>query len=122
MRQSRMNLPESEKPIIETAVKKTLKAVIFPVPNFLIRRSDIRADVIVAMKIMEVIMLALESGAFISTCITGQPEPRRESGRPRLTKAMYIIAISKDISFTARRNYSPLLIILLCDYITAKNT
>ena len=36
---------------------------------------------------MKVMMPAKDVGTASSSCMTGQPEPTSESGRPRLTKA-----------------------------------
>ena len=76
-----------EKPNKAIAVRNTLTTVTIRVPNFLVSLSDRILEIIVPPEMtMETIPIK-EIGTFRSLCITGQPEPRSESGSPRLIKA-----------------------------------
>lgn len=87
-RHSIQNDPENEKPTSAAAVIATLIAVTSPTPKRRVSRSDIRLDTMVPPAMIIVMNPANQSGTPRSACIAGHPEPTRESGRPRLTKAM----------------------------------
>ena len=64
----------------------TLMAVTLPVPSFLVSRSLCRLDTTVPRETMMETAPAQDMGTPSSAWITGQAEPSRESGRPRLMK------------------------------------
>ena len=68
-------------------VMNTLITVTIRVPSFLLNLSDIRLDTIVPPDITIDTMPIYDTGTPSSRCMTGQPEPRSESGSPRLIKA-----------------------------------
>ena len=77
-----------EKPSMAPAVSSTLTAVTAHVPSLRVRKSEASEETTVpAAMIMEMTPIA-ERGAPSSTRMDAHPEPRRESGRPRLMKAM----------------------------------
>ena len=88
-----------EKPNNPNAVSKTLIAVTFPVPSFLISLSVNKLEIIVQPDITIVKIPAYDKGMFSSSLMIGQADPSSESGRPRLINATYIITISNDIIF-----------------------
>ena len=90
---------ETEKPNSAAAVKNTLIAVTRPVPNYRISLSHIRLDRIVPPAIIIEIIPAKDMDVSNSLYITGQPEPSKESGNPRLINARYIIASNNEIIF-----------------------
>ena len=69
-------------------VRNTLITVTIRVPSFLLSLSDIRLDTIVPPDMAMDTMPIYDIGTPSSRCMTGQPEPRSESGSPRLIKAM----------------------------------
>jgi hypothetical protein len=71
--------------------------VILPVPKRFINLALNRLEIIVPPQISIDIIPALEVPTDKSDCITGQAAPRRESGKPRLMKAKYIIIKSSVI-------------------------
>lgn len=82
------NEPEIENPSSAAAVIPTLTAVTTPAPNRRVARSEARLERMVPPAMIIVMMLANPTGTPRSRCMTGQPDPTRESGRPRLMKAM----------------------------------
>ena len=87
-------LSESQNPNSPSAVSAVLAAVTAQVPNFLVTLSETRLEIIVPPDIVIEIMPIYDTGTPSSACITGQPEPSSESGRPRLMNARYISAIN----------------------------
>ena len=85
----------TEKPKSAAAVIATLAAVTAPVPNRRVSLSLCRLETIVPSAMIMEMMPAYESGTPNSVFIVGQAEPSRESGRPRLIKARYMIVRSK---------------------------
>ena len=69
-------------------VRNTLATVTIRVPNFRVSLSEKRLEIIVPPEIIIVIMPIKETGTPNSRCITGHPDPRSESGKPRLIKAI----------------------------------
>ena len=69
------------------AVSNTLKATTNGVPIFATSLFVRSADAIVQTEIISVITPAHETDASRSECITGQAEPSKESGNPKLIKA-----------------------------------
>ena len=86
-RHSIQNALEVEKPSSAAAVMPTLITVTTPAPKRRVRRSEARLEMIVPIAMIIVTMPAKATGTPRSWCITGQPAPTRESGRPRLMKA-----------------------------------
>ena len=81
------NLVQNENPTSATAVKKTLTTVTAAVPNLWMRRSASRLETMVPPEMIMVTMPMYETGTLSSRWMTGQPEPKRESGSPRLMNA-----------------------------------
>lgn len=79
---------EYENPKSAMTVRKTLETVTIFVPSFRVRVSDKRLETIVPPDITIETMPMKETGTPSSVCMTGQPEPKSESGSPRLMKAM----------------------------------
>lgn len=77
-----------EKPNRARAVSRTLRAVTRPAPSLLVSRSANRQETMVPPAMIMVMIPAKETGTPSSPCITGQAEPTRESGRPRLINAI----------------------------------
>ena len=69
------------------AVMATLTSVTFPVPNRLMSLVLIRLETTVPHETTMDTTPAKDSGAERSTCMAGQAEPKRESGRPKLINA-----------------------------------
>ena len=86
-----------EKASMDAAVKRTLKAVTVLEPNLVVKASERREETMVLAAMIMEIRPAAERGTPRSACMTGQPEPRRESGSPKLIKARYIMARSSEI-------------------------
>jgi hypothetical protein len=90
------NEAESENPIRPTTVRKMDTITIHCVRNRRIIRGLISADKIVMNDIDIDTYPAYEDGTPKAICMVGHPEPRRESGRPRLTNIRKITASSKE--------------------------
>ena len=82
------NRLEKEKPSKANAVRNTLLTVTIRVPSFRVSLSDRRLDTIVPPEMTIATIPIKETGTFKSLCMAGQPEPRSESGTPRLIKAI----------------------------------
>ena len=76
------------KPVRPRAVNKTLKAVTFPVPNFLITFTLKRDDIIVPPEMIKETKPACPTGIPKPRRIVGQAAPNIPSGRPKLIKAI----------------------------------
>ena len=70
-------------------MRNTLATVTPAVPNRRVRRLEKRLDRMVHRETTVERMPIKETGTPSSRCITGHPEPSKESGSPRLTKARY---------------------------------
>ena len=57
------------------------------VPQARVRRSESRLERMVQAEMTIVTMPMYDTGTPSSPCMAGQPDPSRESGRPRLIKA-----------------------------------
>jgi len=79
---------DKENPRRATAVIATLMEVTSPVPNFRVKRSDMRLAAIVPPEIIMETIPANDSGTLNESFIAGHAEPSNESGKPRLTNAM----------------------------------
>ena len=66
----------------------TLTSVTRPVPNRLMILALIKLDTTVPQETMMEITPAKDKGAERVTCIAGHAEPNKESGSPKLMKAM----------------------------------
>jgi len=77
----------TENPMRATAVIPMLFDVTRPVPSFRFNRSGRRLERIVPPAMIIETMPAKDRGTANTSPITGQAEPGRESGKPRLTKA-----------------------------------
>jgi hypothetical protein len=84
-----------EKPNIATAVIATLTAVTFPAPNLCKSLSLKRLDMIVLAQVSIDIVPTKDIGTLISVCTTGHIDPKSESGKPKLTKQIYISVNNK---------------------------
>lgn len=84
-----MKFPETEKPRRAAAVRNTLATVTPEVPNRRVSLLEKRLDTMVPREMMVERIPIKETGTPSSRCITGHPEPSKESGSPRLTKARY---------------------------------
>ena len=73
-----------------TAVMAMLAAVTFPAPNWRRSLSLKRLDVIVPAQVSIDIVPANDTGTLISVCSTGHIDPKRESGKPKLIKQIYM--------------------------------
>ena len=87
-RQSIQNCVEMENPNSAAAVIPTLMAVTLPVPRVRVSRSLCRLERMVPSEMIMERMPAQETGTPSSGYMVGQADPSRESGRPRLIKAM----------------------------------
>jgi len=81
------NFVEKEKPNNATTVRKTLITVTTFVESFLVSLSEKRLDTIVPPEIIIVTIPIYDVATPMSACMTGQPDPKSESGRPRLMNA-----------------------------------
>ena len=81
-------LSAKKKPMSAAAVRKTLITVTARVPSLLISLSDNRLDNTVPPDIIMDTTPRNETGTFSSPRIAGQADPSRESGSPRLIKAI----------------------------------
>lgn len=84
---------QKEKQNIATAVSNTLSDVTSSVPNLVVKKLENKLESMVKQAIIMVTMPATETSAPISAEMVGHAEPKRESGKPRLIKAKYTIAI-----------------------------
>ena len=85
-RQSIQNCVERENPNSAAAVMPTLMVVTLPVPRVRVSRSLCRLERIVPSEMERI--PAQDTGTPSSGYMVGQADPSRESGRPRLIKAM----------------------------------
>ena len=69
-------------------MRNTLPTVTIRVPSLCVSRSDSRLDTIVPPEMTIDTMPMNDTGTLSSACMTGQPEPSSESGRPRLMNAI----------------------------------
>ena len=69
------------------------------VESFLVSLSEKRLDTIVPPEIIIVTIPIYDVATPISACITGQPDPKSESGSPKLMNARYISASKKEYKF-----------------------
>ena len=89
---------------------------IWCVRSFLISVGEISADMIVINDMAIETYPAQDDGTPKSFCITGQPEPRSESGNPRLTNARYMTANSNEpMLYASRLFHSDKAVILSLD-------
>ena len=72
------------------AVMATLTAVTFPAPNLCKSLSLKRLDMIVPTQVSIDIVPANDMGTLISVCSAGHIDPKSESGKPKLTKQIYM--------------------------------
>ena len=79
-------------PVRAAAVNATLNSVVRPVPSLATRRLVNRLEITVHRLVIMAAVPALSTGTAKPLTISGQAAPSRESGRPRLTNALYIIA------------------------------
>ena len=82
------NCVETEKPNSAAAVMATLRAVTFPVPSARVSRSLFRLETMVPSEMIMERIPAQDTGTPSSGYMVGQADPSRESGRPRLIKAV----------------------------------
>lgn len=75
-----------EKPKNATAVTATLKVVTRSVPSLRVNRSLCRLETMVPVAMIMEMMPAWEMGTSKAGYMTGQAEPSKASGRPRLIK------------------------------------
>ena len=87
---------QHEKPIRPITVRNTDDTTIHCVLTLFMIDGATNADMIVINDIAIDTYPAYDEGTPKSFCIVGQPEPRSESGRPRLINARYIIARRSD--------------------------
>lgn len=79
-------------PVRAAAVSITLNSVVRPVPNLATSRFVNRLEMTVHKLVTMAAVPALSTGTAKPATISGQAAPSMESGRPRLTKALYITA------------------------------
>ena len=80
-------VPAKEKPNIPAMVMATLTVTTTPVPKRRLIRSERRLEMMVQAEMIMVTIPAALIGIPISWYISGQAEPSRESGSPRLMNA-----------------------------------
>ena len=78
-----------------TAVMAMLTAVTFPAPNLCKSLSLKRLAVIVPAQVSIDIVPTKDTGALISVCTRGHIDPKSESGKPKLTKQIYMSVSSR---------------------------
>ena len=88
MRQSCHRLVLMPKPRMAAAVMATEQAVSLPAPRRRMSGAVARLEMMVQAVMIIVMALWAATGAPRSAYMTGQAEPRSESGRPSETKAM----------------------------------
>ena len=89
-------LLEIENPNKAIAVNKIETPVIMLVLNFRFNLSENKLEIIVQPEMIIVTMPIYEISTENSLCITGHADPSKESGRPRLMNAKYIIASNNE--------------------------
>jgi hypothetical protein len=97
------NEDETENPNRATAVINTLIAVTSPAPSLLVSLSDIRLDTTVPHEIIMVTIPAYERDTSNCSYIVGHAEPSKESGSPRLIKAIYMIISRIEYIYVLRK-------------------